>query len=57
MNESFYDKIELTEQEIKEAIHEGKKRKYYKLKNASYWLEQQERSNKKVSHKKPTCQS
>lgn len=34
---ALIEAVELTEEELKEAITEGKKRKYFKLKHASYW--------------------
>jgi protein tyrosine phosphatase len=37
---SFYDVIELTEQEKEAAILEAKVRKYFREKNAQYWAEQ-----------------
>lgn len=33
-----YEEVQLTEQEIKEALLEGRKRKYFKLKHQEYWL-------------------
>lgn len=39
MADDFYDKIELTEEEIKAAILEGKKRKYFKEQHKDYWIE------------------
>ena len=42
---TFYDNITLTEEELKEAIVEGKKRKYFKEKNKEYW-QSQEKENK-----------
>ena len=46
----IYDAIELTEEELKAAILEGKKKKYFHEKNKDYW-EKQERpmSKKKVN--------
>lgn len=32
---------ELTEEEIKEAIYQGKKKKYFHEKNKAYWQEQE----------------
>jgi hypothetical protein len=32
-----YESIELTEEEIKAAIYEGKKRKYFHERNKDYW--------------------
>jgi hypothetical protein len=40
-----YEKVELTEEEIKAAILEGKKKKYFHEKNKGYW-EAQERPKK-----------
>lgn len=32
-----YEEVQLTEQEIKEALLEGKKRKFFKLRHQDYW--------------------
>jgi hypothetical protein len=52
----FYDKIELTPEELEEAILQGKIKKYFKTKNAQYWADkengdtkQQTGQNKKAS--------
>jgi hypothetical protein len=45
----IYNIIELTEEEIKAAIYEAKKIKYFKLKNADYWQELELR--KKIKQK------
>jgi len=37
---SVYESVELTEEEFIAAILEGKKKKYFRLKNADYWKEQ-----------------
>lgn len=50
MNESFYEHIILTEEEIKAAIIEAKVKKYFHEKHKDYW-ESQESASKKSSHK------
>ena len=40
-NKVKIEKIVLTDEEIKEAIFEGKKRKYFHVKHKPYWDEQQ----------------
>ena len=37
LNDSLIEQVILTEDEIKEAITEGKKRKYFKNKHKEYW--------------------
>lgn len=37
----FYDHVHLTEDEVKAAIYEGKKKKYFAEKHANYWKEQE----------------
>ena len=44
MQSGWFDKIELTEDELKAAILEGKKKKYFHERNKEYW-EAQEKSN------------
>lgn len=43
----FYDNIQLTEDEIIAAIHEAKKRKYFKSQHSAYWKELEEKKIKK----------
>jgi hypothetical protein len=45
---AFYDSITLTEEEIKEALLEGRKKKYFKEKNKEYW-EAQEKTKSKTN--------
>jgi hypothetical protein len=44
--EEFYENIVLTEEELKEAIREGKRKKYFREKNADYWRELEEKKIK-----------
>lgn len=37
--DAFFEKVELTEDEIKAAILEGKKRKYFREQHRDYWIE------------------
>lgn len=46
MNESFYDSVELTEEELKAAILEAKKKKYFKIQHAEYWASQESKKGK-----------
>lgn len=46
MNETFYDHIQLTEEEIKAALHEACKKKYFKLQHSAYWQELEEKQIK-----------
>jgi hypothetical protein len=41
-----YDHIELTEDEVKEAIRQGKIKKYFKEKHQPYWTEQEQKKPK-----------
>lgn len=41
---SVYESIELTEEETKDAILEGKKKKYFYLKSKDYWIEQEQKA-------------
>jgi hypothetical protein len=34
---SFYSQITLTPEEVEEALHEARKRKYFKEKHRDYW--------------------
>jgi hypothetical protein len=43
----FYRNIELTPEEIEEAIFEGKKKKYFREKHKPYWEEQEGKNKKK----------
>jgi hypothetical protein len=45
----FYSPILLTEEEIEEALHEARKRKYFKEKHKDYWI-QQENEREKDKH-------
>lgn len=47
IKEMFYSLIELTEEEKQEALLEGKKRKYFKLKHEQYWTDQENKKIKK----------
>ena len=42
-----YDAVELTEDELKAAILEGKKRKYFREKHADYWQDHEKPTRKK----------
>jgi cytochrome b subunit of formate dehydrogenase len=42
-----FNSIELTPEEIKEALYEGKKKKYFREKHAPYWQEQEKPKSKK----------
>ena len=42
-----YEKIELTEEEIKEALFEGKKKKYFKEKHKNHWLDDPDKNTTK----------
>lgn len=44
--EEFYGKIELTPEEITEALLEGKKRKYFREKHKAYWEEMENSKDK-----------
>jgi hypothetical protein len=46
--QKFYESIELTEQEMKDAILVAKIVKYNKEKNADYWKELEEKTSKPV---------
>lgn len=46
----FYEKIELTEEEVKDAIYEAKKSKFFREKHKNYWLSK-ERKPKEKAHK------
>ena len=51
-----YDAVELTEDELKAAILEGKKRKYFREKHADYWQDQEKPTRKKkepITKEKP----
>lgn len=41
-----YDEVHLTESEIKEAILEAKKRKFFKEKHSAHWIESESRIKK-----------
>jgi hypothetical protein len=43
---SFYESIELTEEELEEAIFQGKVKKYFKEKHKDYWNEQENKQGK-----------
>ena len=45
-NAALIEAIELTEDEIKAAILEGKRKKYFKLKHEDYWKEQEYKPKK-----------
>lgn len=49
---TIYDSIELTETEVQEALLERKKRKFFHLKNKSYWesLESKKGKTKVISY-------
>lgn len=47
MNESFYEHIILTEEEIKAAIIEAKVKKYFHEKHKEYWQEKESKKIKK----------
>lgn len=49
--DEFYEAIELTEEEIKAAILEGKKRKFFKERSKEYWqsLEKEKAPKKELS--------
>lgn len=47
MNNTFYDTVELTEDEIKAAILEGKKKKYFHEKYKDYWEALESKKEKK----------
>jgi hypothetical protein len=40
----IYDSIELTSEELQEAISEGKKKKWFKLSHSQYWLDQERKA-------------
>lgn len=42
----FYNNIQLSEEEIIAAIHEAKKKKYFKLQHGAYWQELEEKQIK-----------
>lgn len=44
---AYYDSIELTDQETKDAILEGKIKKYFKEKNKGYWQAQENGGTRK----------
>lgn len=49
-SDSFYESIILTEEEVREAIIEGKKKKYFREKNREYWIEKEsEKPGKEVA--------
>lgn len=48
----FYEGIELTDEEIKEALFEAKVKKYHREKHAAYWQEQE--AKKKTKANPPT---
>ena len=39
MSNEDFGKIELTDEEMKDAILEGKRKKYFRMKHGSYWQE------------------
>jgi hypothetical protein len=43
---AFYQSIELTPEEVEEAIFEGKKKKHFHEKNKEYWQEQEHGNSK-----------
>ena len=43
---SFYDSIELTEQETKDALLEARKKKYFKEKHREYWASQEKKGSR-----------
>lgn len=43
-----FEAIELTDDEVKEAILEGKKKKYFHEKHSEYWIEQEKLMTGKV---------
>lgn len=43
---SFYESIELTDEELKAAILEGKKKKYFKEQHKDYWIEAEKKKVK-----------
>jgi hypothetical protein len=48
---SFYESIELTEEEIREAIFEGKVKKYFREKHKQYWEEKENGNTKQQAGK------
>lgn len=48
----WYDSVELTPQEISEAIQEGKRKKYFRNKNAPYWEQKEREAAEAESHAK-----
>lgn len=46
----FYEMVELTEEETKEALLEGKIKKYFKEKNKEYWQSQENGKTRKQLH-------
>lgn len=48
----FYNNVQLSEEEIIAAIHEAKKKKYFKLQHSAYWktLEEKEIEGKHVTN-------
>lgn len=42
-----YDSVELDDEELKAAILEGKKRKYFKTKHQDYWQKLESKKGKK----------
>ena len=43
---TFYDSITLTEEEIKEALLEGRKKKFFKERSKDYWQAQENTKSK-----------
>ena len=39
-----YEEIQLTEDELKLAILEGKKKKYFSQKHSQYWIDQEQKA-------------
>jgi len=50
MSNEDFEKVELTEEEVKEAIRDFKIKKYFKEKNADYW---KQKEAEKPKPKKP----
>jgi hypothetical protein len=40
----IYDSIELTSEELQDAIAEGKKKKWFKLSHETYWIQQERKA-------------
>lgn len=40
----IYDSIELTPEELQEAIAEGKKKKWFKLSHETYWIQEERKA-------------